>query len=59
MIENRQPASGGGRRRLTLIAAMKEIQVDGITGSMTWDESGAVTKTPMAATIENGVYVFK
>ena len=42
-----------------LIAAMKEIQVDGITGSMTWDESGAVTKTPMAATIENGVYVFK
>ena len=42
-----------------MIAAMKEIQVDGITGSMTWDESGAVTKTPMAATIENGVYVFK
>ena len=42
-----------------LIAAMKEIQVDGITGSMTWDETGAVTKTPMAATIENGVYVFK
>ena len=42
-----------------LIAAMKEIKVDGITGSMTWDESGAVTKTPMAATIENGVYVFK
>ena len=42
-----------------LIAAMKEIQVDGITGSMTWDESGAVTKTPMAATIVNGVYVFE
>ena len=34
-----------------LIDAMKEIQVDGLTGSMTWDESGAVTKTPMAATI--------
>ena len=42
-----------------LIAAMKEIQVDGITGSMTWDESGAVTKTPMAATIVNGEYVFE
>ena len=42
-----------------LIAAIQEITVDGITGSMTWDESGAVTKTPMAATIENGVYVFK
>ena len=42
-----------------LIAAMKEIQVDGITGSMTWDETGAVTKTPMAATIVNGEYVFE
>ena len=42
-----------------LIAAMKEIQVEGLTGSMTWDESGAVTKTPMAATIVNGEYVFE
>ena len=42
-----------------LIAAMQEIQVDGITGSMTWDASGAVTKTPMAATIVNGEYVFE
>ena len=42
-----------------LIDAMKEIQVDGLTGSMTWDESGAVTKTPMAATIVNGEYVFE
>ena len=42
-----------------MIAAMLEIQVDGLTGSMTWDESGAVTKTPMAATIVNGEYVFE
>ena len=42
-----------------LIAAMLEIEVDGLTGTMTWDESGAVTKTPMAATIVNGVYVFE
>jgi branched-chain amino acid transport system substrate-binding protein len=42
-----------------LIVAMKEIHVEGLTGSMTWDESGAVTKTPMAATIVNGVYVFE
>ena len=42
-----------------LIAAMKEIEVEGLTGTMTWDESGAVTKTPMAATIINGVYVFE
>ena len=40
-----------------LIPAMTTITVDGITGSMTWDETGAVTKTPMAAVIENGVYV--
>ena len=42
-----------------MIAAMKEITVEGLTGSMTWDESGAVTKTPMAATIVNGEYVFE
>ena len=42
-----------------LIAAIQEITVDDITGSMTWDETGAVTKTPMAATIVNGEYVFE
>lgn len=31
---------------------------DGLTGSnMTWDATGAVSKTPMAVVIENGVYV--
>ncbi|MDO5326985.1 MAG: ABC transporter substrate-binding protein [Clostridia bacterium] len=42
-----------------MIAAIQEISVDGLTGSMTWDASGAVTKTPMAATIVNGEYVFE
>ncbi len=42
-----------------LIDAMLKIEVPGITGTMTWDESGAVTKTPMAATIVNGEYVFE
>ncbi|MBQ9262685.1 MAG: ABC transporter substrate-binding protein [Clostridia bacterium] len=42
-----------------LIAAMTEIEVEGLTGTMTWDESGKVTKTPMAATIVNGEYVFE
>ena len=42
-----------------LIAAMLELSYDGITGAMSWDESGAVTKTPMAATIVNGEYVFE
>jgi len=42
-----------------LIKAILELSYDGITGSMTWDESGAVTKTPMAATIVNGEYVFE
>ncbi len=42
-----------------LIAAILDLSYDGITGSMTWDESGAVTKTPMAATIVNGMYVFE
>ena len=42
-----------------MITAILDLSYDGITGSMTWDESGAVTKTPMAATIVNGVYVFE
>ena len=42
-----------------MIAAMQKISIDGLTGSMTWDETGAVTKTPLAATIVNGEYVFK
>ena len=42
-----------------MIAAIQEITVDGITGSMTWSASVAVTKTPMAATIVNGEYVFE
>ncbi len=42
-----------------LVPQMVNIQVDGITGTMTWDATGAVSKTPMAAVIENGVYVLK
>ena len=42
-----------------MIAAILELSYDGITGAMSWDESGAVTKTPMAATIVNGEYVFE
>ena len=42
-----------------LIAAMTEIEVTGLTGVMTWDASGKVTKTPLAATIVNGEYVFE
>ena len=40
-----------------MIAVMPTITVEGLTGTMQWDASGAVTKTPMAAVIENGVYV--
>ena len=42
-----------------MIAAMQEIEVDGLTGHMTWEATGEVTKTPMAATIVNGEYVFQ
>ena len=34
-----------------------DFQIEGLTGSMSWDESGAVTKTPRAVVIENGAYV--
>ncbi len=42
-----------------LIAAFTadDFVVDGLTGTMTWDETGAVTKTPTAVVIKDGVYV--
>lgn len=40
-----------------LIAQMQQLQIDGLTGSMSWSATGEVTKTPTAVKIENGVYV--
>ena len=40
-----------------LIPQMTTITVDGLTGTMTWDASGAVSKDPKAVIIENGAYV--
>jgi len=40
-----------------MIAAMQEITVEGVTGTMTWAASGEVTKTPTAVVIKDGVYV--
>ena len=40
-----------------LIAAMQELDITGVTGEMTWDATGAVTKTPRVVRIENGAYV--
>ena len=39
-----------------LKAAMTEITVDGVTGSMTWDASGEPAKEPKAMVIKNGSY---
>ncbi|MBQ4435219.1 MAG: ABC transporter substrate-binding protein, partial [Clostridia bacterium] len=40
-----------------MIAAMQEITVEGVTGTMTWSANGEVTKTPTAVIIQNGAYV--
>ena len=40
-----------------LIAAMQELEYTGLTGTSTWDASGAVTKQPKVYKIENGAYV--
>ena len=40
-----------------LIEQFKTLHVDGLTGSMSWDETGAVTKTPTAVIIKDGAYV--
>lgn len=40
-----------------LIEAFQEIEINGLTGTMRWDATGAVTKTPIAVVIKDGVYV--
>ena len=40
-----------------LIPVMTQIQVNGLTGSMTWQATGEVSKSPMAVVIKDGVYV--
>ncbi len=39
-----------------LVAVMPEIEVDGVTGTMTWDKTGEPTKEPKAMKIEDGGY---
>ena len=40
-----------------LIEQFKGIEVTGLTGTMSWNEDGSVTKTPKAVVIKDGVYV--
>ena len=40
-----------------LIEVMPTITVEGITGTMTWESTGEVDKTPTAVVIRNGAYV--
>ena len=40
-----------------MIPAMQEIEVVGLTGTMRWDATGEVDKTPTAVVIKDGVYV--
>ena len=40
-----------------LIAEFTSMTFTGLTGELTWDSTGAVSKDPLAIVIENGVYV--
>lgn len=40
-----------------LVAAMTEITVEGVTGTMTWSKEGEPAKSATAVVIENGKYV--
>ena len=40
-----------------MIAAMTEIEIDGVTGHMTWAADGEPTKEAMAVVIQDGAYV--
>ncbi len=40
-----------------MIAAMQQIQITGLTGSMTWSDNGEVDKVPTAMVIKDGAYI--
>ena len=40
-----------------MIAAMQELKITGLTGTMTWSANGEVDKVPTAMIIKGGVYV--
>ena len=40
-----------------MIPAMQQIEIVGLTGTMRWDATGEVDKTPTAVVIKDGVYV--
>ena len=40
-----------------LISVFPGLEITGVTGTMCWDATGEVDKSPMAVVIENGVYV--
>ena len=40
-----------------VMAQLLEMEYAGLTGVMTWNEDGTVSKTPKAVIIQNGVYV--
>ena len=40
-----------------MIAAMQEIEITGLTGTMRWNATGEVDKTPTAVVIKDGAYV--
>lgn len=40
-----------------MVDAIVKLEIDGLTGHMTWNADGTVTKIPSAVMIENGVYV--
>lgn len=46
--------TAGSTDNAALVAAMHNIQLDGVTGSMTWDENGDANKAAILAKIQNG-----
>lgn len=51
--------TGGDTSNEALVAAMTQIEVDGVTGKMTFTADGEPNKDAMVAIIENGQYVAK
>ena len=44
----------GSTDNAALVAAMHEIEIDGVTGHMSWDENGDATKSAIIAIVQDG-----
>ena len=55
--QGKRPRVAAGFGSAGEVFLAEDFEVAGLTGNMTWDASGEVTKIPTSVVIENGTYV--